>query len=272
MRRREECADALEKAKASAPGSMFRDRAIAICQQDLDRWTSETAHGMLAKHKRDEAASVERERQAKDDDVRRVNAARFAAWNRLIEDRGKRYDSCRLTNYEVTTDTQRNVLDRLREYANSVKDRVSSGDGIILIGPSGTGKDHLLTGLARVAIGLDITVAWTSGVKLFRDSRDAIATGDQETLIRNLSRVQVLILSDLIPPAQRLTDFQAETIYAIADERYNRALPTWLSVNVANREAMESAIGVPVVDRLAHGAIVLACDWPSYRKPDGKKP
>jgi len=145
---------------------------------------------------------------------------------------------------------------------------VDSGDGLLLIGPCGTGKDHLLIGLARVAIGADLTVRWASGPKLFAQVRQAIDADGKtpESVLRPFERAQVLILSDPLPPIGRLTDFQADIIYRLVDERYNRLWPIWLAANAANRAELESGLGVPVVDRLADGSTVLACDWPSYRQ------
>jgi DNA replication protein DnaC len=56
----------------------------------------------------------------------------------------------------------------------------------------------------------------------------------------------------------------------IIDRRYSHLLPTWMTINVANRKEAETRMGAPTVDRLAHDALTVVCDWPSFRakKPD----
>jgi len=171
------------------------------------------------------AGSNEEKRLARIEEMRKddLNRKRWKVWEELIRERGKRYETCRLTNYEITCPAQPKVLDALQKYADAIQERANSGDGLLLIGPSGSGKDHLLIGLARLAIGADLSVRWTSGPKLFARARQAI-DNDYETpeaALRPFERSQILILSDLLPPTGRLTDFQNEIVYRLIDERYN---------------------------------------------------
>jgi DNA replication protein DnaC len=230
--------------------------------------TLQPPESVLEDRRRAKAEKAERDARQRDLETRQRTERRHAAWGALIRERGKRYENCRLSNFETTTDAQRRVVDALTEYAKHIRQRVADGVGLILLGPSGSGKDHLLIAVARCAVYADISVAWTSGVRLFAEARAAIGAdhGDPEEVVRQYTRAGVLMVSDMIPPSQRLTDFQAEIIYRIADHRYSNMQPTWLSVNASGPEWMETALGVPVVDRFAHGAISLACDWPSYRR------
>jgi len=192
----------------------FADRLRQIAQEQLERLETETPEGRLARiGERDE----HREREER-------NRKRWQAWEALIEERGKRYETCRLQNYEITSPAQGEVVDRIRQYGDAIRERVNSGDGLLLIGPSGTGKDHLLIGLARIAVGADLAVRWTSGQKLFARVRQAI-DADGETpgsVVRPFERTPILILSDLLPPSGRLTEYQCELVYRLIDERYNR--------------------------------------------------
>ena len=111
-------------------------------------------------------------------------------------------------------------------------------------------------------------VQWSNGPALFGEVR---ATFDvkgrrEDEIIKRLVRAKVLYLSDLLPPGNKLTDYQASITYQVIDARYSDRKPTWLTLNVATRAEMEAGLGAAIVDRVVDGALVLACNWPSYRK------
>ena len=196
-----------------------------------------------------------------------TQALRWKRWKALVRSRGVRYEDCTFENFHVTTQKQMHVVESLKYYASRISENVTNGVNVLLIGPTGTGKDHLLMSLARIAVGNDVgDVEWFSGPELFATVRASISEDKGELeLLRRLANTDALMLSDLIPPSQRVSDFQADTIYSVVDGRYNRRKPTWMSVNVPNRKAMETALGVAVVDRLAHDSLVISCDWPTHR-------
>ena len=82
-----------------------------------------------------------------------------------------------------------------------------------------------------------------------------------------LANTTLFILSDPLPPGGRLSDYQATMLYVILDRRYRECKPIWASVNTVGRDEADARIGAPLVDRLRDGALVLACNWPSHRKP-----
>ncbi len=214
------------------------------------------ARRTLADRRRREA-----QRQAEDESNRRH------AWVTFLRDRGERYADCDLTNYQADLPRQQQVLAALRDYAADIRSRVRSGQGVVLYGSSGTGKDHLAVGLARAAIWADMKVEWSSGATIYERFRDAIEKEIPEyELIREYLRPSLLVLSDLSTGGS-LTDYQQSTIYRIADRRYNSGLPVVLTINAIDREEMDRMLSPPVVDRMIDGAILVKCDWPSYRRP-----
>jgi len=155
----------------------------------------------------------------------------------------------------------------MREYAASLKQNIESGTGIVLTGPAGTGKDHLIAALFTPACSLGFSVRWTSGAGMFSRIRDAIQNDDAERMvISKYTACDVLALSDPQPITGALTQYQQTMLYAIIEARYNDAKPTWVTVNAKSYEEAADRIGGPIVDRLRHGAMCLACDWPSFRK------
>jgi DNA replication protein DnaC len=159
-------------------------------------------------------------------------------------------------------------VDALRQYGDNIEDEVAQGNGIVLFGPSGGGKDHLLIGLARAAIKARLKVDWDNGQDLYGRFRDAMGSNEPEfVMVREYTAPDVLILSDPLPPQGSLTDFQSATLFRILDARYRICRPTWVTLNVASGAEAESRMGVSLVDRLRHGSLCVWCNWPSYRKP-----
>jgi DNA replication protein DnaC len=205
----------------------------------------------------------QRERaQARERDVRTRRL------RKLLDEVGCRYHSATLDNFRVEDDAQRPAIQSLRQYAAAMPARVDAGEGVVLLGPAGTGKDHLLVGLARLAL-LDwgLTVRAVDGMTLYSRLRDGIATGRPESaIIGPLVSAGVLLVSDPIPPAGGLTDYQRGILFAIVDERYRAMRPTWATINVTTGTEADDRLGASIVDRLRHGALVVRCNWPTFRR------
>jgi DNA replication protein DnaC len=142
------------------------------------------------------------------------------------------------------------------------------GNGIILYGPSGTGKDHLLVAMAKTAIvdhGLDVKPVF--GVDLFSELRDRITDRAlEEQWVVRLARPGILILSDPIPPRGPISDYQAALLQRVINKRWNQCKPTWVTLNVESAKQADELLAAAIVDRLKDGAVTAHCDWPSYRR------
>jgi DNA replication protein DnaC len=192
---------------------------------------------------------------------------RADCWRALVAGRGERYRDCRLNNFEVTTEAQGSVRAVLVEFCQDINQNVGKGRGLILYGPKGTGKDHLAMACARAAVAACHSLAWVNGMDLFGTFRDAMGSGDRESeLIARYTGADVLWISDPLPPAGALTEFQSQTLFRILDRRYSQRRGTWITVNVAKAVELEQRVGAQNFDRLRDGALVLSCNWPSYRR------
>jgi DNA replication protein DnaC len=186
----------------------------------------------------------------------------------LDEAIGPRYRNATMDNYHVQHDGQQAVVDAIRDYGKNIVERINAGVGVVLNGPSGVGKDHLLVCLARHAIRAGATVSWKNGQTLLGTFRDRFSERHpvpESELIDQFAAAHVLVLSDPVPPKGELSDYSESILYRIVDARYIMMRPTWCSMNVSGPEEADRRLGAPIVDRLRHGALCLSCDWPSYR-------
>lgn len=214
-----------------------------------------------------------RDREAMEKQRQERNKQKREVWRRLTGPMGSRYADCTLQNFTIDgtaphATAQRTVLVQLGKYAGNILERVADGQGLLLYGPSGTGKDHLLTGLARVAIANELSIKWVNGSTLYRSMREGMGE-DEEKLVSRYIYPKILYLSDPIPPIGSLTPFQASTLFAIIDGRYRGKKATWATMNTADGQEASQRLGSAIADRLRDGAISLNCSWPSHRKGAG---
>lgn len=188
----------------------------------------------------------------------------------LLRQRGRRYAACTLENYIPKGSEQQTVLEQLKDYAlNSVK-HISEGKNVVLYGPKGAGKDHLLMGLARaVAIQAGFAPYWVNGIELFSQMQDeACGRGFRQILDDrdDYQKTPLLYISDPLPPTGVLSEFQQAGLYRIVDYRYSNLKPIWMTLNVSDGAEAEARMGAQVVDRLRHDGLLLECNWPSFRE------
>lgn len=197
---------------------------------------------------------------------------RAVEWEKVCGQIGSRYDGCRLSNFKrhgtaEEQSRQDTAITELRRFVNSTIANVTTGKNLVLIGPPGTGKDHLMTALMNNACGFGCSVLWKNGITLFADFRDSIKTQEPEkSLLDKYAAPDVLAISDPVPPWGEITDHQAALLFRIVDERYRRLKPIWITGNFVDGDDVKARLGSQVRDRLRHGGLAIRCDWNSYRK------
>jgi DNA replication protein DnaC len=180
---------------------------------------------------------------------------------------GKRYWKCSFKSFNATTPAMQAAVNAVLDYGRNMADNLESGRNLILRGPVGTGKDHLMAALAHRAIVNGVRgIEWVRAADLLADIGQRMFDRDDPWTPKELSRAKILCISDLVSKDKPLTDHQQEQLWRIVDSRYSGLRPTWATLNIANRAELETCIGAPTVDRLLEGAVVVRCEWESYRQ------
>lgn len=201
---------------------------------------------------------TDRQRRRRHEEIR--DARRLATRASLLR-MGTRYAECSFESFRCERPEQTAVLERLRGYDWLHRPNV------LLFGPKGTGKDHLLTALVRQAGEGDLGVEWRNGLDLFGEWRALVGSEESEReAVAALVSCDVLALSDPLPPSGTLSEWQQQMLARVVDGRYRRLAPTWVTLNVTGKQEFDERLGPLIADRLRDGAVTCFCNWPSFRK------
>jgi DNA replication protein DnaC len=151
-------------------------------------------------------------------------------------------------------------------------DWINRHQNLIVIGPTGVGKSWLACALGHKACRDDHSVSYQRVPRLFDTLALARGDGRHARLLKNIARVELLILDDW--GLTTLTQDQARDLLEIVDDRHNRGstiVTSQLPVDHWHEAIPNPTIADAILDRLVHNAHRLALNGDSMRKAAAKR-
>ena len=160
---------------------------------------------------------------------------------------------------------QESSIPKATQQALRTLEWIDRGENLAVVGPSGTGKSHLLEALGHCAIDHGRTVAWfnieTLGGLVARHRTDDTVT----KAINRAITADLVVIDDigLLP----VPNDAAEALFRVIDAAYERRSVA-LSSNVhpgGFDELLPATIATAAVDRFMHHAHIVITEGDSYR-------
>jgi DNA replication protein DnaC len=142
---------------------------------------------------------------------------------------------------------------------------IGRAENIVIAGPSGTGKSHLIEGLAHAAIEKDLKVAWFTLETLHAVIAKTKIDGSTARTVARICRADLIVIDDIgMLPVHADA---AEAFYRIIDAAYERrSIAVTSNIHPSGFDSiMPKTIATAAVDRLLHHAHLVLTSGDSHR-------
>ena len=147
-------------------------------------------------------------------------------------------------------------------------ENIKGGKGLLLHGPVGTGKTHLVAAIIDYIARMhkrqfEGNMIFITLINLLAELRYSVQERSKtESIIREYQKCSLLIVDDF--GTEKETDWTAETIYNIINYRYEEAKPTLITTN-ANIEEFFEYFDERLASRLMEICTIIPVGGKDYR-------
>ena len=134
--------------------------------------------------------------------------------------------------FENDDGSNEKYINAMKRYVANFDNFKDQGRGVILYGPTGTGKTYMAACIANALIDKGYRVVFTSMARIERTLQKEWR--DRQEYIDFLSRVPLVVIDDI--GAERNTSYMGEIIYSVIDARYTAGLPLIATTNLTLAE------------------------------------
>lgn len=193
-------------------------------------------------------------RERKEEEARLLRARFRSAYLWLGSTWGDNLKTKTLENFDVSRQSE--AVDAIHIF---LRDLTGT---LVLYGPFGVGKTHLLAALCNQLVHKGETPHFATSPNLFTAIQYRVRNNqDYNDILVSASTCNLLILDDI--DKAKWSEFREEIYFAIIDTRVNRGLPTAISTNRLTELA--SFVGGAVASRLSVGQLAVAMKGEDYR-------
>lgn len=159
------------------------------------------------------------------------------------------------------------TVPKARIMALAAGDWIETGDNLVAIGNSGSGKTHMLSAIGHALIEAGYRVLYTRTTDLVQRLQAARRDLSLETALAKLDKFDLLILDDITYAHKD----QAETsvLFELIARRYEHrslAIAANQPFSAWDRVFPDPAVAIAAIDRLVHHSKILEMNADSYRR------
>lgn len=181
----------------------------------------------------------------------------------------KRFENASFDNYVVTIPKQNQMLDVCKQFLTNFQSSI----GLIFIGKSGTGKNHIAVSLIKHIIFEEqktgLIIKASKIVRSIKETWNGCGMKESQ-VINEYTSTDLLVIDEI--GVQYGAPFGKKILSEIIDDRYEDKKPTILITNHTLKELSE-ILNDPSVDRFKENKFhktVITFDWNSYRGTGGQ--
>lgn len=149
---------------------------------------------------------------------------------------------------------------------------IKNGDNILVFGPSGIGKSHLVSAIGAQLIEKGYRVLFSSTTNLIQQLQAARQSYSLPNALKKLDKYDCLILDDL-GYTQKDSE-ETNVLFELISDRYEtRSMIVTCNYPFSRWEGIfkDKTMAVAAIDRLVHHSIILEMNGESYRQSAAMK-